>query len=234
MNTGKPCSLSSWSGPDGLLSRGSSTRYARRSQGPVRFPAPSNTGPWPSLQLTYRVEGSRERHRRPRPLGTHRNSITWAFRQPVRRSTLNRCQRKARLAYPCGVAAQPACLAPRRGRCTSTKNFRTLTTYRLALDFDDPSSVYLSNLSVGALPHHQGGGEAECTRCSTAGQHSEFYPHLGWQAARRSCPRYALAGSRTPSTNVDRGYVDFARLYVLHQAGAFFVTRAKSNIAHRV
>ena len=34
---------------------------------------------------------------------------------------------------------------------------------------------------------------------------------------------------------VDRGYVDFARLYVLHQAGAFFVTRAKSNIdAHGV
>ena len=34
---------------------------------------------------------------------------------------------------------------------------------------------------------------------------------------------------------VDRGYVDFARHYVLHQAGAFFVTRAKSNIdAHRV
>ena len=34
---------------------------------------------------------------------------------------------------------------------------------------------------------------------------------------------------------VDRGHVDFARLYVLHQAGAFFVTRAKSNIdAHRV
>ena len=38
-----------------------------------------------------------------------------------------------------------------------------------------------------------------------------------------------------PSTSWDRGYVDFARLYVLHQAGAFFVTRAKSNIdAHRV
>ena len=34
---------------------------------------------------------------------------------------------------------------------------------------------------------------------------------------------------------VDRGYVDFARLYVLHQAGALFVTRATSNIdAHRV
>lgn len=34
---------------------------------------------------------------------------------------------------------------------------------------------------------------------------------------------------------MDRGYVDFNRLYVLHQAGAFFVTRAKSNLdAHRV
>ena len=34
---------------------------------------------------------------------------------------------------------------------------------------------------------------------------------------------------------MDRGYVDFARLYALHQAGAFFVTRAKSNIdAQRV
>jgi hypothetical protein len=29
---------------------------------------------------------------------------------------------------------------------------------------------------------------------------------------------------------VDRGYVDFARLYVLHQAGALFVTCAKSNM----
>jgi hypothetical protein len=27
----------------------------------------------------------------------------------------------------------------------------------------------------------------------------------------------------------DRGYLDFARLYVIHQASAFFVTRAKSN-----
>jgi hypothetical protein len=34
---------------------------------------------------------------------------------------------------------------------------------------------------------------------------------------------------------MDRGYVDFARLHRLHEAGAFFVTRAKSNLsAHRV
>ena len=34
---------------------------------------------------------------------------------------------------------------------------------------------------------------------------------------------------------MDRAYVDFGRLYVLHRAGGFFVTRAKSNLyAHRV
>jgi hypothetical protein len=32
---------------------------------------------------------------------------------------------------------------------------------------------------------------------------------------------------------MDRGYVDFARLHRLHQAGAFFVTRAKSNMRSR-
>ncbi len=30
---------------------------------------------------------------------------------------------------------------------------------------------------------------------------------------------------------MDRGYVDFARLYALHLTGAFFVTRAKDNLA---
>ena len=32
---------------------------------------------------------------------------------------------------------------------------------------------------------------------------------------------------------MDRGYIDFARLHVLHQAQAFFVTRAKSNLQYR-
>ncbi|MHB8424020.1 MAG: IS4 family transposase [Gammaproteobacteria bacterium] len=34
---------------------------------------------------------------------------------------------------------------------------------------------------------------------------------------------------------MDRGYLDFSRLFTLHQAGAFFVTRAKRNMnAHRL
>src|SRR3984893_13121214 len=43
-------------------------------------------------------------------------------------------------------------------------------------------------------------------------------------------------GRRSPKARpMDRGYVDFARLHGLHLAGAFFVTRAKSNMnAHRV
>lgn len=32
---------------------------------------------------------------------------------------------------------------------------------------------------------------------------------------------------------MDRGYVDFARLYVMHQYGAFFVIRAKTNLKFR-
>ena len=32
---------------------------------------------------------------------------------------------------------------------------------------------------------------------------------------------------------MDRGYIDFARLFGLHQAQAFFVTRAKSNLQYR-
>ena len=32
---------------------------------------------------------------------------------------------------------------------------------------------------------------------------------------------------------MDRAYLDFQRLYVLHQAGSFFVTRAKSNMDAR-
>jgi hypothetical protein len=33
---------------------------------------------------------------------------------------------------------------------------------------------------------------------------------------------------------VDRGYVDFARLHVLHQAGAFFVTRANPTESQKM
>ena len=45
-----------------------------------------------------------------------------------------------------------------------------------------------------------------------------------------------LIGIEVGAINVmDRGYIDFSRLYALHQAGAFFVTRAKTNMNyHRI
>jgi Transposase DDE domain len=45
-----------------------------------------------------------------------------------------------------------------------------------------------------------------------------------------------LIGIEVGAINVmDRGYIDFSRLYALYQAGAFFVTRAKTNMNyHRI
>ena len=76
--------------------------------------------------------------------------------------------------------------------------------------------------------HHQGGGEDAID----AG--SEFYPHLA--SCTTFMPSICSCRKPEPSTSwIVAPPVDFARLYVLHQAGAFFVTRAKSNIdAHRV
>ena len=140
-------------------------------------------------QLTYR-ESLRDIETCLR--STHRNSITWASK-PVRRSTLA-CQRKARLAYPCGVG--PAAHHPEDAvRRRRTGVGPTNTVYAL----DSRPSLCACRSFRGRLPHHQGGGE-DAHAARPAGQHSKFYPHLGWQAARRSCPRYALAGSREPST----------------------------------
>ena len=88
-------------------------RYAAIT-GSGRFPAPSNTGPW--SQLTYR-ESLRDIET---CLSVHASKLYhMGFRQPVRRSTLA-CQRKARLAY---MRRWPSGSSPRRGRCTSTKNW---------------------------------------------------------------------------------------------------------------
>ena len=152
----------------------------RRSPGPDAFCAEQYRS-MAFAQLTYRESLSTSR---PASRSTHRNSIT----QPVRRSDAGRCQRKARLAYPCGVGP-----AAHQGATLRRRTGARPDQYRLRPGLDDHRSVPVG-LSVGALPHHQGGGE-DAQRCSTCG--ATFRPHLGWQAARRSCPRYALAGSRS-------------------------------------
>ena len=115
------------------------------------------------------------------------------FRQPVRRSTL--ADANERRDWRIHAALAQRLITQARTLYVDEELGLDLTQYRLRPGLDDHRSVPVG-LSVGALPHHQGGGE-DAHAARPAGQHSEFYPHLGWQAARRSCPRYALAGSRS-------------------------------------
>ena len=71
------------------------------------------------------------------------------FRQPVRRSTLAECQRKARLAYPCGVG--PAAHHPGEDAVRRRRTGVGPDQYRLRPGLDDHRSVPVG-LSVGALP----------------------------------------------------------------------------------
>ena len=84
-------------------------------------------------------------------------------------------ERKARLAYPCGVG--PAAHHPGEDAVSRRRTGVGPGQYRLRPGLDDHRSVPVG-LSVGALPHHQGGGE-DAHAARPAGQHSEFYPHLG-------------------------------------------------------
>jgi hypothetical protein len=86
-------------------------------------------------------------------------------------------------------------------------------------------------VSLGTVPQAQGGGQAPYPARS-AGQHPELYPHLRRQVARRQRDD-RIAFEAGCFQVIDRGYVDFARLYRLHLALAFFVIRAKSNLPYR-
>ena len=139
------------------------------------------------------LPGKPARHR-DLPLGPRIETLSHGLPPAGPALDAGRCQRKARLAYPCGVG--PAAHHPGEDAVRRRRTGVGPDQYRLRPGLDDHRSVP-AGLSVGALPHHQGGGE-DAHAARPAGQHSsEFYPHLGWQAARRSCPRYALAGSRS-------------------------------------
>ena len=189
MNTARPCSLSSWTSCHGLLSRGSSTGMA----GDHRVRTLSCAEQYQSMafaQLTYR-ESLRDIETCLSV--THRNSITWASASRSVRSTL--ADANERRDWRIHAALAQRLITQARTLYFDEELGLDLTNTVYALD-STTIALCLSVFSVGALPHHQGGGE-DAHAARPAGQHSEFYPHLGWQAARRSCPRYALAGSRS-------------------------------------
>ena len=139
-----------------------------------------------------------------------------------------RCQRKARLAYPCGVG--PAAHHPGEDAVLDEELGLDLTNTVYALD----STTIALCLSVFPWAHFRTTKAAVKmhTLLDLRGNIPSFI-HIS-DGKLHDVHALDMLLPEAGAIYV-RGYVDFARLYVLHQAGAFFVTRAKSNIdAHRV
>src|SRR5574337_448984 len=84
-------------------------------------------------------------------------------------------------------------------------------------------------VSVGPVSLDQGGHQA-AHALGPARQHPHVPAHQRRQAARRQCPRPVGTRARRLLRHGPRLYRDFERLHRLHEAGSFFVTRAKSNL----
>ena len=175
-------------------------------------------------QLTYR-ESLRDIET---CLSVHRNSITWAS---ASRSGARRWPMPTKGATGVSMRRWPSGSSPRRGRCTSTLGL-DLTNTVYALD----STTIALCLSVFPWAHFRTTKAAVKmhTLLDLRGNIPSFI-HISDGKLHDVHALDMLLPEAGAIYVVDRGYVDFARLYVLHQAGAFFVTRAKSNIdAHRV
>ena len=151
---------------------------------------------------------------------------------PVRRSTL--ADANERRDWRIHAALAQRLITQARTLYVDEELGLDLTNTVYALD-SATIALCLSVFPWATLPHHQGGGE-DAHAARPAGQHSEFYPHLGWQAARRSVP--SICSCRKPEHHLRRG--SWLRrlcppLCVAPSRGLLDVTRAKSNIdAHRV
>ena len=187
----------------------------------------SNTGDG-LRPATYRLKACANRDL---PLGPRIETITWSL-PPARseRSTLPLDQRKARS----GVSmrrCKPQRLITFKARTLYVVEEGTVgpDQYRILAPWTRATIVVPVGLSVGALPHQFGGGE-DAPLARPAGQHSEFYPHPRMASCTTFMPSICSCRPRAIYV-VDRGYVDFARLYVLHRSRAFFVTRRQ--VEHR-
>ena len=107
------------------------------------------------------------------------------FRQPVRRSTL--ADANERRDWRIHAALAQRLITQARTLYVDEERGLDLTNTVYALD----STTIALCLSVFPWAHFRTTKAAVKmhTLLDLRGQHSEFYPHLGWQAARRSCPR---------------------------------------------
>ena len=175
------------------------------------------------------LPGKPARHR-DLPLGPRIETLSHGLPPAGPALDAGRCQRKARLAYPCGVG--PAAHHPGEDAVRRRRTGVGPDQYVYALD----STTIALCLSVFPWAHFRTTKAAVKmhTLLDLRGNIPSFI-HISDGKLHDVHALDMLLPEAGAIYVVDRGYVDFARLYVLHQAGAFFVTRAKSNIdAHRV
>ena len=150
------------------------------------------------------------------------------FRAPIRRATLS----DANEARDWRMYADFAQVLIRQARklyaAESLGVELSETVYALELDDHRPVLV---GLSLGAVPFDQGGREND-TLLDLRGAIPSFI-HISDGKLHDVNVLDLLIPEAGAIYVMDRGYVDFERLHVLHQAGAFFVTRAKSNLDAR-
>ncbi|PYV42955.1 MAG: IS4 family transposase [Acidobacteria bacterium] len=87
-------------------------------------------------------------------------------------------------------------------------------------------SVFVT-VSLGSIPPTQGSCQTACL-ARPARQHSHGGDRDGRPNSRSQYPR-SVVWEPGAIYLMDRGYLDFSRLYRIHQSGAFFATRAKKR-----
>ena len=109
--------------------------------------------------------------------------------------------------------------------CRRFIRYRVRTNHlRTGFNDDRPLSV---SLPMGNVPQTQGSGEV--THASRPErQHFNHRFYYQRESSRSQYPRQA-ADEAGAIYIMDRGYLDYARLYKLNQSAAYFVTRAKNN-----
>ena len=104
------------------------------------------------------------------------------------------------------------------------------TVHALGLHHHRPVSV---RLPLGQLPNHQ--GCREVAHIAGLARSIPSFMHVSDGKFHDVNVLAILAPEPGAIDVMDRAYLDFERLYLMHQIGAFFLTRAKKNLrAHRV
>jgi hypothetical protein len=158
-------------------------------------------------------------------LAALRSIIPSGLPQPCLSQYIGRCQRSARLAYLRGSSGAP----DQKGKtalCWPGNGCRT-TTKRLCTRFDNDRTLF-EPLSVGPLSLRQSRDQITYST-RPAWTDSFLYCNHRWALPRHQRPGCA---DRRAGSLLHHGswLLDFSRLDTLHQAGAYFVIRARKDL----